>query len=180
MLLSITSATSSLRRCDLMSSCHRHCESLTAVRNRPTGHGGRSPPRWRVPAKHHLGESGRGAGTQARLSSTSLTPSLMAGSQQKLRLSCCGVLRKSGGRYAKESASLTLTLIGWEVLERVSELAEQAGGLDGVLPRVDHGRVYHFVLFWNKVEGKPPWLDQVLRKLARYAPPPSFGFLGGA
>jgi len=49
------------------------------------------------------------------------------------------------------------------VLELVAQLVETDG--PAVLPPIDHGRVEHFVLFWENVAAAPPWLKAVLRAL---------------
>jgi len=49
------------------------------------------------------------------------------------------------------------------VLELVAQLVEADG--PAVLPNIDHGRVEHFVLFWENIAAAPPWLKAVLRAL---------------
>mmetsp|Transcript_16237 Transcript_16237/g.48998 ORF Transcript_16237/g.48998 Transcript_16237/m.48998 type:complete len:172 (+) Transcript_16237:58-573(+) len=56
------------------------------------------------------------------------------------------------------------------VLEKVCSLVEADG--KGVLPRVDHGRVHHFLRFWADVDCSPSWMSRVLRRLGRFEWPP--------
>lgn len=60
-----------------------------------------------------------------------------------------------------------------EVLEKVCALVEANGRkLDGVVPRIDHGRIIFFVKFWNTVPEKPPWMAKVLQTLESSLPGP--------
>ena len=53
-----------------------------------------------------------------------------------------------------------------KLLELVCELAEKDG--KDVLPSLDHWRVRQFILFWEKVERTPKWMQSVLTCLKRH------------
>lgn len=50
-----------------------------------------------------------------------------------------------------------------ETLECVCECVKTKGL--HVLPKIDHGRVQHFVRFWSDVQDKPTWLENVIIEL---------------
>ena len=50
-----------------------------------------------------------------------------------------------------------------QVLEKVCDLVEADG--PRALPDRDHGRVHHFIRFWSGMQGTPPWMQRVCRRL---------------
>lgn len=52
------------------------------------------------------------------------------------------------------------------VLEKLCALVDDVG--TSVLPKVDHGRVHHFLRFWSRVPNKPEWMEDVLESLRRF------------
>jgi hypothetical protein len=73
-----------------------------------------------------------------------------------------------------------------EALETICALSEEHG-FSNVVPSIDHGRVEHFLLFWERLEPPPPpWLRAVLGRLRAVAglssqssKPPPTGWVGG-
>ena len=75
-----------------------------------------------------------------------------------------------------------------EALETICALSEEHG-FSNVVPSIDHGRVEHFLLFWERLEPPPPpWLRAVLGRLRAVAglssqsskPPPTGWVVGEA
>jgi len=59
------------------------------------------------------------------------------------------------------------TAVAWQmVLEQICDLIEEKGMK--VLPRIDHGRVYWFIRFWNALEESPEWMLAVCKRLGRF------------
>ena len=54
-----------------------------------------------------------------------------------------------------------------EVLEKVCDLCEKNGDIDGVIPGIDVPRIGYFVQFWEAVPDKPTWFVEVLKKLKK-------------
>ena len=71
---------------------------------------------------------------------------------------------------------LSPTTAGWLIsqddgtwrrtLEKICDLADADG--TQVLPSADHGRVHHFLRFWSGIDGTPPWMQEVCRRLSRH------------
>merc|ERR1712087_869877 len=59
----------------------------------------------------------------------------------------------------------------WQaVLEKICALLEDRGM--AVLPRIDHGRIHHFLLLWKELTDVPDWMVVVLRRLSKFTWPP--------
>mmetsp|Transcript_84249 Transcript_84249/g.243510 ORF Transcript_84249/g.243510 Transcript_84249/m.243510 type:complete len:137 (+) Transcript_84249:62-472(+) len=108
-------------------------------------------------------------------------PAVLAELEEKRRKTSCwiwwacptelaGDCDPIGSYVTKDTAGLLLTSEASEewrkVLEKLCELFEESGV--GVLPRVDQGRVFYFMEFWDRVPQKPSWMEEVLSRFHKF------------
>mmetsp|Transcript_79781 Transcript_79781/g.165787 ORF Transcript_79781/g.165787 Transcript_79781/m.165787 type:complete len:288 (-) Transcript_79781:84-947(-) len=57
-----------------------------------------------------------------------------------------------------------------KVVEKICDLLDARGMT--VLPRIDHGRIHHFLKMWQVVPNKPDWMEEALVRLEKFDWPP--------
>lgn len=98
-------------------------------------------------------------------------PTELAGVSQPeiIDMKVCGFLGKSFITNNTANQLLENAPEIWKsVLIKICELLEKNKKMDGIIPKIDQGRVIYFVKFWNTIENKPDWFSNIILTLSKF------------